>query len=143
MPLASLLPPDTCCHTRSPRKTQAVHELSVAQNIVDIIHQSVPREELGDVRIVRMKIGALSGVVADSLDFCFMAVVSQTPLANARLAIEQIPFAVHCNFCNKTFENDIGYVVCPECDGVETSVVSGKELQVTELELDNEKETIP
>lgn len=120
-----------------------MHELSVAENIVDIIHQSVPSEELVDVRIVRMKIGALSGVVADSLNFCFTAIASQTPLAKARLEIEQIPFTVRCNSCNKTFENDIGYVVCPECGGIETSIVSGRELQVMEIELDNEKETIP
>ncbi len=118
-----------------------MHELSVAENIVDIIHQSVPGEELEDVRIVRMKIGTLSGVVADSLEFCFTAIAAQTPLANARLEIERIPFTVHCSSCQKDFENDIGYVVCPECGGVETSVISGRELQVTEIELDDEKET--
>jgi hydrogenase nickel incorporation protein HypA/HybF len=122
---------------------QAVHELSMAENIVGIIRQSVPSDELADVRIVRMKIGALSGVVADSLSFCFTAISSDTPLAKARLEIEQLPFAVHCNSCGKTFENDIGYVVCPECDGVETTVVSGRELQVTEIELEDEKESIP
>ena len=115
----------------------------MAENIVGIIRQSVATDELEDVRIVRMKIGALTGVVADSLSFCFEAISSQTPLAKARLEIEQIPFAVHCNSCGKTFENDIGYVVCPECGAVETTVVSGTELQVTEIELDNEKETIP
>ena len=115
----------------------------MAENIAGIIRQSVPSDELMEVRIVRMKIGALSGVVADSLEFCFTAITAQTPLANARLEIEKIPFAVHCSLCNKTFENDIGYVVCPECGGVETSVVSGRELQVTEIELYNEKETIP
>ncbi len=120
-----------------------MHELSFAQSIVDIIHQSVPTDELRDVRIVRLKIGALSGVVADSLDFCFTAISAETPLARARLDIEQIPFAVLCNSCQKTFVNDIGYVVCPECGGVETTVVSGRELQLTEIELDNDKENKP
>jgi hydrogenase nickel incorporation protein HypA/HybF len=119
-----------------------VHELSFAESIVDIIHQSVPKDELEDVRIVRLKIGVLSGVVADSLDFCFTAISAQTPLAQARLEIEQIPFAVLCNSCRKTFVNDIGYVVCPDCGGVETTVVSGRELQVTEIELDTEEEKV-
>lgn len=117
-----------------------MHELSFAQSIIDIIHQSVPSGELQDVRIVRLKIGSLSGVVADSLDFCFTAISTETPLAQARLEIEQIPFAVVCNSCRKTFVNDIGYVVCPECGGVETTVVSGRELQVTEIELDTDTE---
>ena len=117
-----------------------MHELSIAQNIVEIIQQSVPPEELGDVRIVRMKVGAVSGVVADCLDFCFSAISAETTLANVKLAIEQIPFSVHCNGCDKTFSNEIGFVVCPECGGVETKVISGRELQVTEIELENEKE---
>ena len=120
-----------------------MHELSFAQNIVDIIHQSVPDEELENVRIVRLKIGILSGVVADSLDFCFSAISTQTKLANARLEIDQIPFTVLCNSCQKTFVNDIGYVVCPECGGVETNVVAGRELQVTEIELDTGEEKTP
>ena len=119
-----------------------MHELSLAENIIDIVRRSVPADELEEVRIVRLKVGALSGVVADSLDFCFTAISAETPLAKARLAIEQIPFAVLCNSCQKTFVNDIGYVVCPDCGGVETTVVSGRELQVTEIELDTEEETI-
>ena len=120
-----------------------MHELSLAESIVDIIHRSVPEDELAEVRIVRMKVGALSGVVADSLDFCFTAISAQTPLAQARLEIEHIPFSVLCSACKKTFVNDIGYVVCPECGGVETTVVSGRELQVTEIELDTEQEKVP
>jgi hydrogenase nickel incorporation protein HypA/HybF len=117
-----------------------MHELSVAQSIVDIVKHSVPADELADVRIVRLKLGTFSGVVADSLDFCFMAISSETPLAKARLEIEHIPFVVRCNSCTKSFENDIGFVVCPECGGIETTVLSGRELQVTEIELENEKE---
>ncbi len=117
-----------------------MHELSFAQSIVDIVHQSVPKDELEDVRIVRLKIGTLSGVVADSLEFCFTAISAQTSLARARLDIEQIPFTVLCNACRKSFVNDIGYVVCPVCGGVETTIVSGRELQVTEIELDTEEE---
>jgi hydrogenase nickel incorporation protein HypA/HybF len=120
-----------------------VHELSLAESIVDIIHRSVPERELEEVRIVRMKVGTLSGVVADSLDFCFSAISAQTPLAQARLEIEQIPFSVLCNSCRRTFVNDIGYVVCPDCGSIETTVVSGRELQVTEIELDNEEEKAP
>jgi hydrogenase nickel incorporation protein HypA/HybF len=121
-------------------KAQNVHELSFAENIIDIIHQSVPADELESVRIVRMKIGALSGVVPDSLEFCFSAISAQTQLAQARLEIEQIPFTVLCNSCRKTFVSDIGFMVCPDCGGAETTVVSGTELQVSEIELDTEEE---
>jgi hydrogenase nickel incorporation protein HypA/HybF len=117
-----------------------MHELSVAQSILDIVQQSVPQDELTDVRIVRVKLGTFSGVVADSLDFCFSAISAETSLAKAHLEFERIPFVVECRQCQKKFENDIGFVVCPECGGVDTMVLSGRELQVTEIELENEKD---
>jgi hydrogenase nickel incorporation protein HypA/HybF len=118
-----------------------MHELSVAQSILDIVRQSVPVDELADVRVVRLKLGTFSGVVADSLDFCFSAISAETPLAKAHLVFEHIPFVVKCHQCQKSFENEIGIVVCPECGGAETVVLSGRELQVTEIELENEKDT--
>lgn len=120
-----------------------MHELSVAQSILDIVRQSVPDQELADVRIVRLKLGTFSGVVADSLDFCFTAISAETPLGKAHLEFERIPFVVQCHQCQKTFENDIGFVVCPECGGTETAVLSGRELQVTEIELENEEDRTP
>jgi hydrogenase nickel incorporation protein HypA/HybF len=120
-----------------------MHELSLAQNILDIVRESVPKDELADVRVVRLKLGTFSGVVADSLDFCFSAISAETPLAKARLEFEHIPFEVLCHHCQKTFENDIGFVVCPECGGTDTVVLSGRELQLTEIELENEKDKTP
>jgi hydrogenase nickel incorporation protein HypA/HybF len=117
-----------------------MHELSVAQSILDIVHQSVPQDELADVRIVRVKLGTFSGVVADSLDFCFSAISAETSLAKAHLEFEHIPFVVECRQCQMKFENDIGFVVCPECGGVDTAILSGRELQVMEIELENEKD---
>ena len=120
-----------------------MHELSIAQNILEIVRESVPADELADVRIIRLKLGTFSGVVADSLDFCFSAISVETPLANAHLEFEHIPFAVLCRHCQKTFENDLGVVVCPECGGVDTVILSGRELQVTQVELENEKDKTP
>jgi hydrogenase nickel incorporation protein HypA/HybF len=117
-----------------------VHELSVAQNIVDIIRQSVPNDELGAVRIVRLKLGTFSGVVADSLDFCFSVISSQTPLSKTHLEFEQVPFTVKCNSCQNSFSNEVGYVVCPECGSTETTVLCGRELQITEIELTDDGE---
>jgi hydrogenase nickel incorporation protein HypA/HybF len=117
-------------------RSVVVHELSIAQNIVEIVHQSVPEAELPGVRVVRMKVGTLSGVVTRSLDFCFSAITSDTSLAGARLEVVQVPFRVRCNSCNAEFENDIGFVVCPKCGGTDTTVISGRELQVSEIELD-------
>lgn len=116
-----------------------MHELSIAQNILEIVRQSIPDGDLRDVRVIRLKVGTISGVVADSLEFCFAAAVAGTALAESRLAIESVPFRIRCERCNKEFTNDIGFVVCPECDGTQTTILSGRELQVSEIELDDHR----
>lgn len=115
-----------------------MHELSIAENILEMVNQNVPIEELHYVRNVKVKVGEMSGVVADSLEFCFQAITSETELKNSKLVIEHIPFVVSCNSCKNNFTNNTGIRICPTCCGSDTTVISGLELEVTEIELDTE-----
>lgn len=111
-----------------------MHELSVAQNILDIVFDHVPEPQRLLVRSVRVRVGTMSGVVADSLEFCFSAVIAGGPLASARLEIESIPFVLRCDSCGAESSNDSGVPFCPSC-GALARIVSGTELQVREIEL--------
>jgi hydrogenase nickel incorporation protein HypA/HybF len=117
-----------------------MHELSVAQSIVDIVEQYLPVGNGLPVKIVRLKIGAMAGVVPDSLVFCFTAITAGTKLEGAQLSIVHIPFCLRCKSCGTTSENEFGTVLCPQCGSSETTMVSGNELQVTEIELDEMRE---
>jgi hydrogenase nickel incorporation protein HypA/HybF len=68
-----------------------MHELGLAQGILDIVSEHVPEGRAGDVRAVRVRVGALAGVVVDSLEFCFGAIVAGTPYAAAVLDVEPCP----------------------------------------------------
>ncbi|RPI19144.1 MAG: hydrogenase maturation nickel metallochaperone HypA [Ignavibacteriae bacterium] len=118
-----------------------MHELSIAQNILEIVHQYVPAEELENVEFVKVKVGEVAGVVTDSLTFGFEAITAGTSLNNAKLAVENIPFKVQCNLCSKIFSNEFGITICPLCNSSNTKILSGMELQVTEVLLkENEEE---
>ena len=119
-----------------------MHELSIAQNIVEIIKQNIPPDALGAVAFVHLKVGNLSGVVADSLDFSYTALNNGTQLEKSRLVIERIPFVVFCNSCNGSAENTSGIVICERCGNLDTKVLSGTELEITEIELE-EIEKVP
>lgn len=116
-----------------------MHELSIAQNILEIVHQYVPADELENVKFVKVKIGEVAGIVIDSLAFGYESITINTPLEHSKLDIENIPFKVQCSFCNNIFTNEFGFTVCPECNSTKTSILSGMELQVTEVML-KEKE---
>jgi hydrogenase nickel incorporation protein HypA/HybF len=112
-----------------------MHELSIAQNIVEIIHKHIPEAEWEKVASVHLKIGKVAGVVSDSLDFSFQAITAETSLRNTRLEVESIPFRVLCNACGVTTENEVGFTVCSECGSGNTKVLSGSELDITEIEI--------
>jgi len=120
-----------------------MHELSIAENIVEIIHQHVEKERLIDVRSVRVKVGAFSGVVADSLEFSYQAITAATPLEQSFLSMERIPFVVLCEDCKEKLMNDDGVTQCLSCGSYRTKIISGRELQVKDIELeDAEKELV-
>ena len=120
-----------------------MHEMGIAQNILEIIRQAVPEAEATSVRLIRLRIGQLSGVVPDSLEFCFQAIVSDTDMRKANLAIEPVPTVFRCKKCENRFQvNDLEFS-CPKCRNTDLEIVSGRELEVVEIELEEESDRIP
>jgi hydrogenase nickel incorporation protein HypA/HybF len=124
--------------SKIPRWNIIMHELSIAQNILEIVQQYVPPDHQSNVKSVTVKIGDLAGVVPESLEFCFAAITTETPFKNVRLTIERIPFTLLCPTCHRTSSNDAGIALCPACGSSQTTIVSGTELHVSEIELDDE-----
>jgi hydrogenase nickel incorporation protein HypA/HybF len=114
-----------------------MHEMSVAQNVIDIVRQHVPPADEPRVSAVRVRLGGLSGVVADSLEFCFGAMVAGTLLAHACLEIEHVPTVCECRDCSTRFEPESWLFRCPSCASGRVRLVSGRDLQVVHVELND------
>ena len=117
-----------------------MHELGIAQNILEIVRQSVPKDQMTAVRGIRIRVGQLSGVVPDSLNFCFGAIVSNTEMERANLAIEQVPTTSQCRDCTQRFTIEEFDFVCPMCRSTNLELISGKELEIVEIELADEND---
>jgi hydrogenase nickel incorporation protein HypA/HybF len=64
-----------------------VHELAIAESLVDrVIERTVGRR----VVAVTVRVGDAAGVVADALAFSFDVVTVDTPIAGARLVVEEV-----------------------------------------------------
>jgi hydrogenase nickel incorporation protein HypA/HybF len=112
-----------------------MHELSIAENILDLVKDHVQPPDYRLVSSVKVRIGALAGVVPDSLEFCFSAITSETPFVASKLEIERVPAVMECSTCDSTFPSEMGIVLCPRCGNGNTKLISGTELQVAEIEL--------
>lgn len=114
-----------------------MHELSIAQSIVEAVEAQASERNARSVRYVRLKVGDASGVETDSLTFCFEMLASDYPLlAGAQLLIDRIPHRARCRYCGTDFTVKNFVAQCPACQEWSGEIISGTELQVVEMEID-------
>ncbi len=113
-----------------------MHELSIAQSIVEIACEEAHRHNDARVEAVHLKLGALAGVVKDALLFSWEIACQDTPLTGARLEIEDIPVCVWCPECSaEQAPVAVWELRCPVCGSPSGEVRRGRELQVAALEI--------
>jgi hydrogenase nickel incorporation protein HypA/HybF len=115
-----------------------MHELSIAQNIIEIIHQYVPVIDRCRVRSIATIVGEQSGVVAESLIFSYQAITASTELERSYLMIDVVPFSIECKNCGAVSNTEMGSMQCPACGELDSVITGGTELSVKEIELEDE-----
>ncbi len=108
-----------------------MHELSIAESILDAVRERLPEQH---VSVVRVRIGTLTAVVPDALLFCFELAAQGTPLEGARLEIESGEARAHCRQCDHEFVLPDLFLICA-CGSTDLDVLSGRELQVASVEV--------
>ena len=112
-----------------------MHELGIMQNIVSSVEQYAEENRITEIVKVVVEVGQISGVVPESLEFCFGVCIKGTVLEGALLEIERVAAIGRCRQCGEEFnllENDF---TCSSCTGSEWDVVSGRELVIKGLEV--------
>ena len=108
-----------------------MHELAIAESVVDTVTQRLPGAR---ITRVHLEIGALSGVVADSIRFCFDLATEGTGLAGATLEITEPPAQCRCRGCGTEFQPDSPIVLCP-CGSADVAVLGGEELKILSVQV--------
>ena len=89
------------------------------------------------VHSVRLRIGALSGVVPEALDFAFGALTPGTFAEGAQLIIDAVPARFWCANCQKEFQSDDMFAECPECRRPSGELRAGREMEIASMEIDH------
>lgn len=108
-----------------------MHELSIAQSVVDQIAARLPGAAIA---VVRLRIGELSGVVPSAIEFCFPVAAAATPLADARLEIESVPGHCRCGDCGAEFRPADPILLC-RCGSARVAILAGEDLQIASVEV--------
>jgi len=113
-----------------------MHEMSIAQSILDIVGEYMTKEDGGRLLEVAVEVGELTAVVPDSLTFCYEALVENSPYENSKIRINVIPLTGTCSKCNNSFKIEKFEFLCPTCQSSNISVEGGEELRITHLEVE-------
>jgi hydrogenase nickel incorporation protein HypA/HybF len=114
-----------------------MHELSIATSIVEAVTESAAAYPGARVKKVRLRVGALSSVVEDSLQFCWELATQDTPLAGSVLVIHLLPVIVHCDGCSLDSKLDgVQSFRCPHCGEIAADLRQGRELEIESIELE-------
>ncbi len=112
-----------------------MHEVGIMQSALEMAeHQA---RAAGAMRIHRLKlrVGALSGVVPEALRFAYEGLKPGTLAADAVLEIEEVPAVGWCQDCNAEFTaTDLCYE-CPQCHQMSGQLRHGNELELASLEI--------
>jgi len=111
-----------------------MHEISLIENIIEIITSEMRKYNITKVSVIRLRIGEMSHVVPEALTFGFEMMSKDTPLEGAELVIESVPTKGRCNNCGTEFMMTDILDICPDCKGTRMEIISGKELEIAEFE---------
>ena len=117
-----------------------MHELSIAEAIIAAVIREKNSRNLDEIATIGVKVGVLSGVLPEALQFSFEMAVEGTPLCEAKLLVDHVPARGRCLTCTRQFEIDPLWFKCPDCGSDQIEILSGWELDIAYLEVGKESD---
>lgn len=112
-----------------------MHEVSLMENTLEIALEHAHQQGAKKIKWLKMRVGAMSGVVPEALKFAFDVCTQGTIAEGAKLEIESVPVVCYCSHCKIEFQPDDIIYECPECGQLSSQILQGRELELTSLEL--------
>jgi len=114
-----------------------MHEMSLMQGALQLALDRARESGATRVHEIRLRIGSLSGVVPEALQFAFEALAAGGLAEGARLTIEDVPARFWCAPCQSEFQvDDVWSAECPVCHQPSGELRAGRELELASMEIE-------
>jgi hydrogenase nickel incorporation protein HypA/HybF len=113
-----------------------MHEIGIANSILEAVKVEASRRPGAISRKVAVRVGELAAVDPEALRFCFEALTRETELESLQLEIEICPRRHHCPDCDFEFPVVNFDSHCPKCGQEHTQYLSGEQLEIAYLEME-------
>ena len=120
-----------------------MHELAVTESILEIAMQAAKERAATKVTDIYLRLGQLSSIVDESVQF-YWDVISQGTLAEgAQLHFTHVPARLRCKDCGTEFGLSEELTPCPACQSIALEIIQGEEFQVDSIDILNEVNNDP
>lgn len=113
-----------------------MHEVAIAQQMLEAVREAAGRHGDVRVRVVRLRLGALTCVDPETLSFAFEVACRGTVAEGCRLEVEPVPLRVRCRGCGAEGERSGPVDPCGACGAVGGEVLAGREIRLTTLDVE-------
>ena len=114
-----------------------MHEMGIAGSVLDAVRIEAARFPGARAKRVGLRIGEWAGVDIESLRFCLEALAARTDLSDLGIEIDYCERKNRCPACEFEFAVRNYEIACPHCGSGDTSAVSGTELDIAYVELED------
>ncbi len=114
-----------------------MHELAVCQSLLEEVKRVARENGAASVTRIVLKVGPLSGVEADLLRNAYPLAAAGTIAEDAELEIEIAGVVVSCSQCGGESPATANRLLCAHCGDYRTRLVSGDEMVLQSVELDD------
>ena len=118
-----------------------MHELSICQALIEQVEAVAREANALQVVQVQIGIGPLSGVEPQLLEQAFQLARAGSIAATASLLIDYLPVRVSCRECGQETAAEVTNLACGNCGNWQTTLVSGDEMLLLQVELVREAHT--
>lgn len=113
-----------------------MHELSVCLSLMDQVFAIARERNARRVTRIELTVGPLSGVEIDLLENAWPIASAGTLADEADFVVAAAPVVVSCDACGEETPAHSNRLVCGQCGGYRTRVVSGEEMTLQRVELE-------
>jgi hydrogenase nickel incorporation protein HypA/HybF len=113
-----------------------MHEMGIANSVLEAVRTEMGLHPGTYPCKVGVRIGEMAAIDPEALRFCFEAIILGTDLESLALGIEVCPRRHRCQVCGREFIVRDYDSRCPQCASLETTCISGDELELAYLEVE-------
>lgn len=113
-----------------------MHELTIIDNIIKICIEEGKKHNVSKIIEIRIKIGELSGMVPEYIQYYFNIMSKGTTAENAILNIEKIPIEIKCNNCKINSNVCLDDLICSYCGSANVQIAKGNDFIIESMEVE-------